>query len=95
MNKLKKTLLAVLDVLKKYGVIIAVLAVGGVYGYIIYTSNSLASIEPDPAKVNEAHKPTKKPKVEDYVADKLHELEDSNVQFNSLLNEARENPFTE
>lgn len=95
MNKAAKQLTPFLEMLRKYSVIIIAVVIGVIYAYIILTSSRLANIEPTDKQIQEAYKPTKKIKVEDHIADKLHELEDNSVQFNSLLNEARENPFTE
>lgn len=93
-NSLSK-LAPLVSLIRRYALIILIVAVGAVYGYLIVTAGNLASKSPSDAKVQAAYKGTNRPKIDETVVQKLSELEDQNVQFQALLEAARNNPFAE
>lgn len=95
MNNLATKLMPILQIAKRYAVIILIVTVGAIYGYLILTAGQLASDVPSSAAISEAYKGTKRPEIDETVVQKLSELQDQNVQFQALLEEARKNPFAE
>lgn len=85
----------VIEVLKKYSLVILIIAIGTVYGFTIHNSGKIVSQEPEQAKINEAYKGVKRPKIDEVISNRLDDLVDRNVQFNALLDKARQNPFLE
>jgi Na+/H+ antiporter NhaC len=81
--------------LRKYIVIIFIVAVSGLYAFLIIRTNQLAQSEPDDTAVTEKLQATARPKIDEETAQKLEQLEDQNIQIQSLFNEARSNPFSE
>ncbi len=95
MDKSLQSLMPILTVLRRYSVLIAIVIVGAVYAYIIYTSGSLAKVEPSTDQINEKYKTVKRSNIDQVIINKLNDLEDRNPNFQALLDEARANPFTE
>lgn len=84
-----------INALKKYLSIIIIILVGGIYAYLVVTAGSIAEKDPTQAETDEAYKKAKRPKIDETVVKKITELQDQNVQFQSLIDEARKNPFAE
>lgn len=84
-----------LNSIQRYLLIIVMLAIGGIYGYLIMTAGQLAAKEPGANAVSDAYKATNSAEIDDAVIEKLSELQDQNVQFQALLEQARNNPFAE
>lgn len=95
LNKYISRLEPIINRLKPYSLLIFITLVGCVYGYIITTSGKLASVEPSEIKIQESYKVTKSPSLDEVIANKLEELEDRNVNFQAIIDEARKNPFAE
>lgn len=95
MNNLIKPLKPIISIFVKYGLIIFIVTVGATCIYIVYTSSRLVAVEPSQKEVQDKYKATKRPKLEERIADKINELEDRNVKFQTLIDEARDNPFAE
>lgn len=85
----------IVDVIKKYGLVIMIIAIGTVYGLTIHNSGKIVNLEPEKSKIDEAYKGVKRPKIDDVISNRLNDLVDRNVQFNALLDKARQNPFLE
>lgn len=85
----------ILEIIRRYSITIAILIVGGVYGYLIYTSSTLVQNEPSDAQISEKYQAAKRPKIDESIVKKLNELQDNNITFNELVDEARKNPFVE
>lgn len=88
-------ILPVLEKARKYLAIVVIVIVAGVYGFIILTASKLASDEPSHADIANAHKSVKKVEVDDVTLFKIQNLQDQNVQFQALIEDARNNPFNE
>lgn len=85
----------ILELIRRYIVTIAIVIVGATYAYLIYTSGSLASSQPSDSEVTNSYKSASSPKIDPVIVDKLSELQDSNIRYQSLIDEARKNPFEE
>lgn len=94
-KKLTNKLQLLLALLKRYIVIIVIILFGAMYGYLIYTSGQEAARQPSESKVNEQFQGTSRPKLDESIANQLHELETQNIEVKSLFDEARDNPFSE
>lgn len=95
MEALTEKLMPVVSFVKRYGVLMVIVGFGLIYGYLILLSGSLAQSEPSDQQVTESYKGADRPKIDQVIVDKLNELEDQNVQFQALIDEARRNPFSE
>lgn len=81
--------------LKKYSVFIFVMVVLLVYGYLIFHINTLAGQEPAEDAVAERLKTVQRPKIDEEAVEKIEQLQDQNIQVQTLFQQARDNPFTE
>lgn len=95
MKELLNRIQPVIEIIRRYSITIAILVIGGVYGYLIYTSSKLVQVEPSEVQVSEKYQSAKRPKIDDSIVNKLNELQDNNITFKELLDEARKNPFAE
>lgn len=85
----------VLDFGRRYIVLIIIVAVGLVYGFLIYSSGKIAQQQPSQVKVTERYQGAKRPKIDQVIVKRLTELKDNNIQFQALIDGARQNPFSE
>lgn len=81
--------------LKKYLVFIFVITVLLVYGYLVFHINTLASQQPEEDAVTERLKTVQRPKIDEDALNKIEQLEDQNIQVQTLFQQARDNPFVE
>jgi len=81
--------------LRRFSVFIFIIAVLLLYSYLVLHINTLTQIEADPAAVAEQLETTRRPKIDQSAIEKIEDLQDQNVQVDSLFKEARENPFSE
>lgn len=88
-------LLALLQKLKKYTVFICILAVLGIFVFLVWRIQHYATVEPTDTdvvnKLNELHTP----RLDQDAVNKILLLEDQNVEVQTLFNQARQNPFQE
>jgi predicted negative regulator of RcsB-dependent stress response len=80
---------------KKYLVFIFIITVLLVYGYLVFYINTLASQQPDEDAVTERLKTVQRPKIDEDALNKIEQLEDQNIQVQTLFQQARDNPFVE
>lgn len=95
MNKTFSQLQPLIHALQRYSVTAAIIAVGSVYAYLIYTSSNLVQIEPSETEISDKYQSAKRPKIDDAIINKLNDLQDHNITFQGLIDEARNNPFAE
>lgn len=95
LEKLIPSLQPVATLAKKYAVIILALLFGGMCAYLLYTSNRLMAEEPTDKAVSDSYAGAKRPKIEESVINRINQLRDENIQFQTLIDEARKNPFAE
>lgn len=80
---------------EKYGTFMIVIGVLVLFGFVFYRIGYFNSIEPSEEKIEEKLLTVKRPKIDKAVVEKLENLEQQNIQVQSLFNQARENPFRE
>jgi hypothetical protein len=99
MNIDLKTLLSKLKpaiaFLRRYTALIAIAIFVGMYGFLILRINQFTAAEPGDDAVTEKLQGVQRPKVDQSIVDKMHQLEDQNIQVQTLFKQARDNPFTE
>lgn len=88
-------ILPALQGLKRYAVFIFILVVLVVYGYLVFHINGLASQEPPEDAIAERLKTVQRPRIDEDALNKIQQLEDQNIQVQTLFQDARDNPFAE
>lgn len=66
-----------------------------IYAFITFRINTLSNRQPSDGDVTIALKAVPRPKVDPTTLKKIQQLQDQNVQVQSLFNQARNNPFSE
>lgn len=84
-----------IDKFRRYNVFIFIVTFLGVYGFLILQVSSLTQSEPTAAELNESLGTVKRLKLDQESIDKLEELEEQNIEVQTLFQQARDNPFTE
>lgn len=81
--------------LRHYLVLIFFVVLTGMYGFLIFRINSLTNTEPSEDALNEKLKSVQRPRIDQGAADTIKKLGDQNIEVQTLLKQARENPFSE
>lgn len=79
----------------KYLWLVVLVSFVGIYSFLLIRINSLTAARPDDTAVTEGLKTVPRPRIDEQAAKKMQQLEDQNVNIQTLFNEARKNPFTE
>lgn len=87
--------LQLLKRVKRFVPLIFILATLFLYGYLVLYINELTQVEADELAVLEELQSTSRPEIDQAAVDKIRQLQDQNVQVETLFEEARENPFSE
>ncbi|MDB5185949.1 MAG: hypothetical protein JWL85_472 [Candidatus Saccharibacteria bacterium] len=95
LKTLPATLLPLLNKVKRYVVIIFIGVVVLVYGFLVLRINTFAQTEPTDEAVTERLKAVQRPKIDADALEKIQQLEDQNVEVQTLFKQARDNPFSE
>lgn len=78
---------------QRYASFIFFIAVLILYSFLVYQISRLALSEPSEAAVTEQIQNTGRIKVDEQSLQKIQQLQDQNVQVQSLFESARDNPF--
>lgn len=94
---LKSKARAFSGIFTRYSIIVFCLIVALLYGFILMRINALSTAPPSATDATAAEQKTlvAQPNIERGVIDKLMTLRDNSVSVQTLLNNARENPFQE
>ncbi len=87
--------LQLLKRVKRFVPLLFILATLFLYGYLVLYINELTQVEADELAVLEELQSTSRPEIDQAAVDKIRQLQDQNVQVETLFEEARENPFSE
>lgn len=87
--------LELLKRVKRFVPLLFILATLFLYGYLVLYINELTQVEADELAVLEELQSTSRPEIDQAAIDKIRQLQDQNVQVETLFEEARENPFSE
>lgn len=81
--------------LKKYAVFICVIAVLGIFVFLVWRIQYYATIEPTDSDVINKVNELNTPRLDQESVNKILLLEDQNIEVKALFNQARQNPFQE
>lgn len=81
--------------IKKHRVVIGIILVLSIYGWLVLQINLLNNIEPTEDAVTEKLRTVKRPVINKQIVDKMQQLQDENIEVQTLFKQARENPFQE
>lgn len=79
----------------RYRVVLFVFLVGLIYGFILYRINVYANVEPAKSTLDERLLEVKRVKIDEEAINKIEDLQDRNVNIESLFDNGRANPFQE
>ncbi|MEI6237132.1 MAG: hypothetical protein WCP03_00845 [Candidatus Saccharibacteria bacterium] len=77
----------------RYAVIIFIIATAGIFGFMTLQISRYSNAEPTSDQIEEKKNSLKKVKLNDKAVEKIQELEDKNINIESLFNNGRDNPF--
>jgi predicted negative regulator of RcsB-dependent stress response len=80
---------------KKYKKFLFSMIVLAMLGFLVFRINQLATAEPSEAMIDEKLQTVTRPKLDQEVIDRIQQLQDQNVEVQSLFDQARKNPFNE
>ena len=80
---------------KRYAAFLAVVAFLMTYLFLVYRVNQLVQSEPSASANNEGYKTIQRLKIDEAAVDKIEQLQQQNVQVQTLFKQARDNPFNE
>ena len=81
--------------LRRYVVLIFILAFLAIYGFLVIRINMLSSAEPDDDAITEKLTSVQQTKIDQTSIDKITQLQEQNVEVQTLFQQARDNPFVE
>lgn len=84
-----------LNIVRKYIVFAFLIFLICSLSFLIFRINLLTAREPTDDQVNEKLETVTRPKIDEASIKKLQQLQDQNVQVQSLFDQARNNPFDE
>lgn len=80
---------------RRYNTLIFAISLMVIYGFLVFRINSLIASEPAEDAITEKLKTVQRPRLDQEAVQKMQDLEDQNVQVQTLFDEARNNPFAE
>lgn len=80
---------------KRYSHFLYFLLLAILVGYLVWHINSLSSAEPSDEDITSKLKTVQRPNIDQKVLTQIQQLQDQNVDVQSLFQHARENPFSE
>lgn len=86
---------AILRQIGRYRVVIFLLAVVGIYGFVLFQINALNSVQPTQDQINSQSNPIRTAHIDKKVVNQLQSLQDNSVNVKTLFDQARSNPFQE
>lgn len=84
-----------LEFLKRYVKFIFIVSVLIVFGFFVFRINQFSNTEPTMTAVEEKLQTVRRPKIDKDVLSKIEQLQNQNIQVQSLFDQARNNPFSE
>lgn len=77
----------------RYAVVIFIIMVAGILGFMTLQISLYSNAEPTSDQIDEKKNSLKQVKLNDESVQKIQELEDKNINIESLFNNGRDNPF--
>lgn len=94
-KNLPEKLTPVIGFLKRYAVFISILVVLSIATFFVLRINQYSRMEPTDQAIEDKLQTVQRPKVDQTVLNKIQQLQDQNVQVQTLFDQARDNPFNE
>jgi hypothetical protein len=94
-KSIPKLLKRVLQKLERYSVIIFFVSAVGACSFLVYQIGSASQSEPNQDVLTQQINSVKRLKIDKQSIEKIEQLEDQNVNVQSLFKSARDNPFQE
>jgi hypothetical protein len=95
LKTLPQKLYPMLNFVRRYLVLLSIVAFVIACGYLVMQINSLVRSEPSDDAVSEKLKTVQRPHIDQKSIDKIQQLQDQNIEVRSLFEAARDNPFSE
>lgn len=95
LKSVPKQLRAYTKSLQRYQVVLFIVAIVGLYGFLVMQISTASQSEPTQSQIDEQLGTVKRLKIDQSSIDKIQQLKDQNVVVQSLFETARENPFQE
>lgn len=80
---------------KRYVVFIFFVVMLGIFGFLVFRINQFSQREPSDSAIEDKLSTVQHPKIDQSIRDKIKQLQDQNIQVQSLFEQARNNPFNE
>lgn len=85
----------VYDIVKKYGLLIVILISLGIFGFLVLKIRTLADREPSSDLILEKSGQAPSTKVDESIAERVRQLQETNVEVRAIFEQSRNNPFQE
>ncbi len=95
LKDISKQLLKYSEQTKPYLPIIFFVSITLTGAFLVFSISQFASIEPTEDQVSEKLETIKRPNIDQASVNRIHQLQDQNVELNALFKSARDNPFSE
>lgn len=79
----------------RYLTLIVIVFFVAIYSFLVIRINNLAQSEPSDDAVAEKLQTVQRPRLDQSAVNKIEQLEDQNIEVQTLFKEARQNPFSE
>jgi hypothetical protein len=93
LNNITTKLPIIKDQVSRYAIIIFVICVAVVFGFLTIKIANYSNNEPNDAQIEERLSTLQTVKLNDEAVGKIEELQDRNINLESLFNNGRDNPF--
>ncbi len=94
-KQLSSKVAPILKKVNKYRILIFILCLAFVFGFLLIKINSYAQIEPTEDAVAEKLTTVQRPKIDEKALERIKQLEDQNIEVQTIFKQARDNPFSE
>lgn len=84
-----------IQLFKKYAVFIFVLVGLGIFGFLVFRIKTLVNREPSETAISEKSDQNRPINIDQSAVEKVQQLQSSNVEVQTLFEQARDNPFQE
>lgn len=95
LNKIVTKLSPVLSLAQRYFRFIFFVFFIGLCAFLVFQINQFISVQPSESDVTDKLQTITRPHIDKAAADQIQKLQDQNVQVQSIIQQARENPFSE
>lgn len=95
LKKISGYLMRPVQFVKQYAVFIFIMGILFISVFFVFRINQYSRMEPTDDAIDQKLQTVQRPKVDQSVLDKIQQLQDQNVQVQTLFDQARDNPFNE